>query len=244
MSAASLQRAQDAARALRADNRALRAENAALRAEVAALRAAAVPAAPTSVAHRDSASPTGTGAAGEGQPLPSELLPLRLAEAFAPPAALPPAAPGRGDGAARAAPTAPCLPMEVWVRVCACLGPVDVFALARTCRAAHAAACSRGAWHEVDLSAVDTELQERHNKATAHFVVDLTQGMPRNLTRRAPSVAHKFAAFLAAHPAAASGITRLVLPPPEERNFAPVCELLQHCTSLRRLVNFKVWRGA
>ena len=208
----------DALRRAHDDARRLRADNRALRAENAALRAqlAALTRAPPSPA-----------------PAPTPAPPPALAVA------------------ARASPNAPTLPVEVWIRVCAFLeSALDIFAVAGTCRAGRSAACSKGVWREVDLSAVDWERQKRRYAATRHLalvdVTDLTgdAGPSQTYSWVAPRAAPLFAAFLAAHPAAASGITRLALPHDTDRCLEPAALLLRHCTSLQRLLNLNRWSPA
>jgi hypothetical protein len=248
MSAAALRNAQDAARSLRADNRSLRAENAALRAENAALRAenAALRAAPA--AGGPPAVPALAGAsnpaarapvsAGVAHAAPADLtvraVPADLAEDAAP-----------ADRAARAAPAAPCLPVEVWVRVCAFLDkPRDIFSLACTCRSAYKASCSRGAWLEVDLDSARYTRSQTQDALS--LVVDLTDDAGPSLSYAwCPSnAAVKFMMFFVAHPAAASSITRLVLPSDSERCLEPAAVMLRHCASLKRLLNLKKWGHA
>ena len=248
MSAAALRNAQDAARSLRADNRSLRAENAALRAENAALRAenAALRAAPA--AGGPPAVPALAGAsnpaarapvsAGVAHAAPADLtvraVPADLAENAAP-----------ADRAARAAPAAPCLPVEVWVRVCAFLDkPRDIFSLACTCRSAYKASCSRGAWLEVDLDSARYTRSQTQDALS--LVVHLTDDAGPSLSYAwCPSnAAVKFMMFFVAHPAAASSITRLVLPSDSERCLEPAAVMLRHCASLKRLLNLKKWGHA
>lgn len=228
MSAAALRSAHDAARALRADNRSLRAENAALRAELAALRAAPAAGGPP-------AAPASAGASNpvEG-PVPAAGAPADLTVRTSPI--------GRK---ARAAPAALCLPVEVWVRVCAFLDdPLDVFSLARTCHAAHTASCSRGAWLEVDLDGLAYARLRRPHKTV---VLDLTDEAGHKATPdawAASMAAANFTMFFVAHPAAASGITRLALPPANDCCLKPVAVMLRHCASVKRLLNLNRWRHA
>ena len=132
----------------------------------------------------------------------------------------------------------PDLPVELWVTVCSFLEePLDLFNLAKVCLATRDATRSRGAWREVSLDAFSAAYEKRHEKD----VFDLTSKAfvaSRDLT------ALHFAEWFCHHPAAASGITKLVLPHERcrvEKSCAPLMavsvRLLPLCASLRRLLN-------
>jgi hypothetical protein len=135
-------------------------------------------------------------------------------------------------------PPAPSLPVEVWVAVCARLSdPRDVFALARTCRAARFASQAHGAWAEVDLGFLDSVLDKRYEALHGPpTLVDLTATVARDVLLRPLNSALGLARFFIKFPQAASSITRLVLPvkqPPLPDDV--LAALFSSCTSLRRL---------
>jgi hypothetical protein len=128
------------------------------------------------------------------------------------------------------------LPLAVVVRILGFLpNPDDVFAAARTCRVAHEASRTAGAFPHVDVSALDeAQCDARWERL-----------LGRRSGRHRASSADAFAGFLAGCDAGA-GIRTLVL----SRDFnsdlsvASVCALVARCAALERLLGLRDWPPA
>jgi hypothetical protein len=139
------------------------------------------------------------------------------------------------------------MPEQVLVRIMALLSdPADVFAVARTCKPARAAACARGAFPHVRASALDDALAERRRAAAL-------RGGGGALSSRAGASAPRFLAFLASHDAAL-GVRSLALAPRAPRGaaaadagaaaLAGACALVARCAALEALHLPREWGAA
>ena len=140
-------------------------------------------------------------------------------------------------GAIAAAPQrawAPSLPAEVWQAVFANVANArDRVALAFSCRDA-----CRNAWRELDLEALDAELNAWRERTRGPEVIDLT-GRCATQNKVHPHASLALARLMCVVPEAASKITSLALPTSRQLPLPIVRALLPRCASLRRLLNVR-----